>query len=49
MIFIRSMILLAMRVTRFDGLPALRLMGLGRTAASKAASRLVNLAADFLK
>ena len=49
MIFILDMIRSAIRLTRFDGFPALLLIGLGRTAASRAASRLVNLAAGFLK
>jgi hypothetical protein len=47
--FIRDIMRLAIEETRFDGFPALRLMGFGKTAARSAASRFVSLAADFLK
>ncbi len=47
--FIRDIMRLAMDDTRFEGFPALRLIGFGRTAASKAASRFVSFAADFRK
>ena len=47
--FIRDITRLAMKETRFEGFPALRLMGFGNTAARSAASRLFNLDADFLK
>jgi hypothetical protein len=47
--FIRDIMRLAMEETRFEGFPALRLMGFGRTAARSAASRFVSLAAGFRK
>ena len=47
--FIRDIMRLAMEDTRLEGFPALRLMGFGRTAARRAASRLVSLDAGFLK
>lgn len=39
----------AIALTLREGFPALRFMGLGKTAASNAASRRVNFDADFLK